>query len=600
MRVACSAHMKSNLPRSFLVALLGGVLVLSIALVFTVSQHRNYQVDEIEHVHAAFNLSDGRIIYRDFWQGHNPLLYGMLQPWIDKADPAGTFQAARGMVFCVLLGIVGALAFVAFRLAGAPGAVLASGLLLTHTTFVERAIEIRPDPFLTLAVVFVMATEVTRLAPRTRFVVQGIALSLAFLTTQKAGLFTVAVGLRWLIAAWRARRPSLVLLPCAAFLVPMLCAGYWMWSVGALPNYAQYNGLAQIKHVARATNLEFGPGQYLQLEGGRNPFSFWASKLCIGYAALRVAMPTILSIWGRISARSLAVVNDHKLFQLLHSALSASPSDAGSSYEHTVPLLFSYALFQVITLWINPFPYPYLHVTVLPGVALIVAYAIVRAIRHWTSSKPWLGYAAAVIAIALSLVTSLPRLLDKTVDRNAVQMAFISQVHALTPEDSTVFDLSGLHFRRDAYPVYTMTKVMIERYQQGAFPRMIPFLRENRVATVVHNYRTQRLGKDEWRFINEHFIRYDRYLYVPGVALQGLRRGESRLFEVLTPRAFRFYGEGRLFIDGAEFRHGMLGAGTYTLSAMADAVRGSLIADVPPPVFDDKTPRGKVYVHVFD
>jgi hypothetical protein len=374
--------------------------------------------------------------------------------------------------------------------------------------------------------------------------------------------------------------------------------GSWLWSAGALTNYAQYNGLAQIKHVARATNLEFGPWPYLVKEGYRNRFFFWTGELCLGYAALRIAMPTTVAVGRRIP--TLGRVADHPVFRRFHSALSTPAADTGSSYEHAVPILCCYALFQVATLWINPFPYPYLHVTALPGVALVIAYGILRAVRHWTSIRPWLSYAASVVAIALSLTTSLPRLLDKTVDGTAPQLAFVAQVHAITPEDGTVFDLAGLHFRADPYPVYVMTKIMIERYKQGAFPRMIPFLRENRVATIVANYRTRLLEEDLKSFIRDHFVRYNRYLYVPGAEINNLQAGQSRPFEVLTPRIFRFHGEGDLLVNGTEFVHGMLGKGTYMLSTAAGAVHGRLIVDVPPPTFDDTIPRGQVYHHVFD
>ena len=60
---------------SFGQVLPAGVLMLVVALAtlvaFTALRNRSCQVDEIGHVHSASSVSEGRVLCRDFWEGHN-------------------------------------------------------------------------------------------------------------------------------------------------------------------------------------------------------------------------------------------------------------------------------------------------------------------------------------------------------------------------------------------------------------------------------------------------------------------------------------------------------------------------------------------------
>jgi hypothetical protein len=553
--------MKSSFAHALSAALLIGGLSLALILAFTISRHRNYQVDEIEHIHSAFNVHQGQVLYRDFWEGHNPLLYAFLQPFIDPNDPAATFGDARAMMFIVLLAIVGCAAFVAHRLAGIAAAMLASGLLLTHTTFVERAIEIRPDPFLALGVVVVLAIELTHWSALRRFICEAAALSLVFLVTQKAVIVVAAVGLNWAVVAWRSRKVSYVLLPSFIWAIPVAVAAYWVWAIGAGPKYIEYNLVNQARHVERASNLAFSPWASLVTEGGRNLFFSGLGLFGVGYSAVRV--------W------------------LSRAAPERCP--------RKLPIVVFIASFTVASLWLNPFPFPYFHVIALPSVAVLAACSLLWITQRWQAERPWVGFALGVSSLTLALSTSLPRLLDKAVDRTSYQLQFIDQVDAVTPPGSAVFDLAGLHFRKDPYPVYVMTMTTIKRYRGGAYPRIVPLLHDNRVATVVANYRTQSLGVAEGNFISTHFTPYTSMVLLPGQLIRGLRSNDIRPFEVLESRIFRFEGSGRLLVDGREFQRGSLGTGVHMLGTPEMELNGTLIVDVPPPSIDDSSLAGLLY-----
>src|SRR5207253_10387294 len=78
-------------------------ITFSLCLAVAIAWNRSYQVDEVEHIHAAYNIRDGRVLYRDFWQSHSPLLYVLLTPVIDVNDPVASYHARRLVSLCVLL-----------------------------------------------------------------------------------------------------------------------------------------------------------------------------------------------------------------------------------------------------------------------------------------------------------------------------------------------------------------------------------------------------------------------------------------------------------------------------------------------------------------
>jgi hypothetical protein len=95
-------------------------LLLACGLAASISWNRSFQVDEVEHIHSAYNWADGRRIYADFWEGHNPLLYLVLRPLVDGEQPTVTYRRARVLMLAILAGTVLMTAFAAGRLAGPP------------------------------------------------------------------------------------------------------------------------------------------------------------------------------------------------------------------------------------------------------------------------------------------------------------------------------------------------------------------------------------------------------------------------------------------------------------------------------------------------
>jgi hypothetical protein len=526
-----------------------GVLLLAVGIAMQVSRNRSFQVDEIEHLHAAYNIASGRLLYRDFWEGHNPLLYVLLQPLTDRDDPVATLGRARWLFFGVLVMNVLTAAYCAGKLAGLDAAGLCAGLLLLHSTFVERGIEVRQDGALSLCLTVALALEL-RGGPRgRRYCLQALALSLSFLFTQKAVFGCFAFGCLWLWNAWKHRRPSMVLYPVLTWVLPVAAAVLLLLREGVFDDYLRWNFGTQISLVAGTVahsvhaRTVFSPLPYIQQEGARNRF-----LLFVGPAGVLHAL----------------------------SGLMRTPGLAFVGFLSAV---------LVGSLWANPFPFPYLHVGVLPALAIAAAALVVGLVARLGANGS-LATGALVVLVCLLVAgeRSLPRLIDKTKRSQGLQLEVLREVQRITRPSDAVFDLVGFYFRPDAYPVFLMTGHMVDRYKRGAFPPISTALRASGPAVVMVNYRTAMLPVYDRTFIANHYTHYDLNILVPGTRLAGVGPGENREFDVLREAVFRHDGPGQLFVDGRPFTQGGLTRGTHTLGANERLVGGRLVLDTPPPV----------------
>jgi hypothetical protein len=153
----------------------------------------------------------------------------------------------------------------------------------------------------------------------------------------------------------------------------------------------------------------------------------------------------------------------------------------------------------------------------------------------------------------------------------------LAEIQRVTGPEDRVFDLAGLYFRRDAYPVWVMTGVMIARYYKGGFPRMVPELERSAPTAVMLNYRTGDLRGVERRFLGAHYIHHDGPIFVHGKAVQRLTPGEELAFRALKSMRFRWEGEDALLVDGAPFREGELAAGEHRLTSARPLGPGRLV-----------------------
>ncbi len=329
-------------------------------------------------------------------------------------------------------------------------------------------------------------------------------LSLAFLTTQKAAFIGLFFVIRWSVAALRERRAGLLIEPCLVAAVPVLFTVGWLWRVQALDAWIGYNVIDAVAHVARRAEQggSFSPLFFLLLEGQRN---------VLFTVAVLVGLPRL-------------------------AFLSGSGGDAEVARSR---FLVGLARVGVATLWLNPFPYPYLHVTVLPLLAIVAAVSLARGLPRGTST----GRVMVPLILLLAVTTSGPRLWEKAHSSNAHQLEHLRLVTQVTAPEDPVFDLVGLYFRPDAYDPPTMTGTHIARYRLGGFPPIVPQLRERTLAAAIMNYRTAWLPTAEQDFLAAHLTHFDGNVFVLGVEIRDPSPGEQQTFEVLRTKSFRWEGD---------------------------------------------------------
>ncbi len=221
--------------------------VFTVLLTAIVYRSLNYALchDEIEAVHAAWNVLQGERVYLDFFEHHNPLFYFVLVPMVGALG-----EHSSTLVVCrlAMLPFVGGMVLITFllgrRIFGPRTATLAALLLMASPCFVGKIIEVRPD----VPQTFFGLLALLLLCPwRGRPSLwacggAGLCLGISFLFLQKAIFFGAALGiiLLWRIARRQMGAPS-VLAIVVGVLLPLLPFGWWLVDRNDLQQYIFLN-----------------------------------------------------------------------------------------------------------------------------------------------------------------------------------------------------------------------------------------------------------------------------------------------------------------------------------------------------------------------
>jgi 4-amino-4-deoxy-L-arabinose transferase-like glycosyltransferase len=183
---ASKNHGLSRLGRVVVTGLLG----ISLAAQAWEIRHRGIDPDElVNHLHNAFSVWTGDVIYRDFFAYHGPALSYLLQPlfWIVGPE-LSVLWWGRALNWLLAVGTLAATGRIAHRLGGSGAGWIAAVLLAGTTIFHHKAIELRPDVPAMLLVVLAAWVLLGSVEPWTlrRRVAAGLLVGCATLFTQKA------------------------------------------------------------------------------------------------------------------------------------------------------------------------------------------------------------------------------------------------------------------------------------------------------------------------------------------------------------------------------------------------------------------------------
>ncbi len=206
--------------------------------------HRAFDVDELEHAHAAWSVARGLLPYRDFFEHHGPALYLLfgplyapLAPETDIASATRTLLMSRTAMWALTIMSCALTFRIAQRwhasnslLRGA----LATGLLAGSWQFLNTALEFRPDvpALVCLLVSFLCVFNADPARPRNRVVwlmAAGFAFGLSALFTQK----TVFAAPGLLVGAYARHRVQEFMAFLGGAVLPIAVVAAWFTWQGA-------------------------------------------------------------------------------------------------------------------------------------------------------------------------------------------------------------------------------------------------------------------------------------------------------------------------------------------------------------------------------
>ena len=259
-------------------------------LTFALSIFRFLDGDELEHVHSAWHVLNGALPYVDFFEHHHPLLWYLLAPVLAlTGESAHAIILLRLGFFLLVLATARATYGLALECrASREAAWLSVFLLLSMTTFVYVAIEIRPDVPQTLFGVLSARYFVRMLRTRAArdAVLSGVCAAVAFLFLQKAVLLLALYPVPFVVFAVRRRLPwRLGLYAVAAFVAA--CAPFVavLLVTGSFDDYLVTNWLLNARVGAGRAAVSF-LDEFVVRDFARNGV-FWVLSLAMGAAVLR-------------------------------------------------------------------------------------------------------------------------------------------------------------------------------------------------------------------------------------------------------------------------------------------------------------------------
>jgi 4-amino-4-deoxy-L-arabinose transferase-like glycosyltransferase len=176
---------------------------------------RAFDPDEFEHAHAAWCLSKGMVLYKDFFEHHTPWYYYALSPFFRWFSVDASLESARhflvfGRALSLLLTLASAVLtiLIGSRWQERRVGLLAALFLVGQPVFFEKAVEMRPDvmalPFFLAALWLLLRGLDQDADPAARrhlhFFAGGLCLGAAVMCTQK--MLFVLPGLLASLGLW--------------------------------------------------------------------------------------------------------------------------------------------------------------------------------------------------------------------------------------------------------------------------------------------------------------------------------------------------------------------------------------------------------------
>lgn len=451
-------------------------------------------IDEIEHLHATYWVSQGLVPYRGFWEHHTPLHWEVMAPLASAVGLSSvpSFLVMRFINQAWTFGLIALLLVWAGRRgASRPLSILIMALFFGAPLFTRYVAEYRPDALMNLLFfggLFLLekALEGGRRASWLRFFA-GLAFGLACLSSQRmVPIVLVATAFYFLVAAderwgfqWRS-----IFTVLGGVVVSAAVVGYFWWH-HALAAFFKDNVTMNILFEQGADRNPYGSFWYLMVATPIRTMDFaYLLMVLLGASGFLAALPSLRrATW---STRLVVLVGFETIFLCLHST--------------KVSYLFQSLWWLLFLLACETLP------RLLPN-------------KLWDRSR-WVALLSVVVAgLALLSHSSRPWAYWESVQTH--QDHTIREVEAVTSPGDCVWDGTGYIFDRPpAFRYWFFPRGV--RCLTGA-KRLEPFdqkaLVQRKPAAIIMDYRlgsyVKDLGGGLDQFIGRNYLPLDTAVWIP-------------------------------------------------------------------------------------
>jgi Dolichyl-phosphate-mannose-protein mannosyltransferase len=439
----------------------GAILLALVARVVLVFNQAG-DFDEFQMLHGAWNVAQGLLPYRDFWENHGPAPYYLLAPifWGGGGHDEALFFVGRAVAALCGVGVLA----VSYRLArlfvGRTAAWAAVAMLAWTPIFAVKTVEARPDVFLML---LWMGALLLYFGGGRRALWAGVLVGAEMWISPKAlfGLTAVVLGALVEGAAtrqvWKGLRAGVVI--GLGFLLPVAALALLFLLVGALGPLVRWMVV-----------FNFTIPPLLDLS---RPDLLLPSMLCLEF----------LGVVGI----GLAV---------------ARPGDGRRVALATITLVH-----LVIHLFIMPTPFVHNALPALPPLCVLAVLVLDGTERKTV----WLVALLGTLVLPMVFLVQTGKLWERDA-RLAAQLEIGAYVRAHVPPDGVYFGPAAYPItRRSAWFFHVVVGEVVEALAQGRYPPpdippLVPTLRRAGCPVIISGTSFGRLRTPELsRFIARNY-----------------------------------------------------------------------------------------------
>ena len=483
-----SDYLASSWRRRSLYSVLLCLFLFSMVLRVALTLNREVDIDEFQHLHAAWMVSQHYVLYRDVWENHTPLFYYLLVPLFRYCrEGPGLVLLARVIASFAGLGLL-LLTYVLARIDHDKLTSYLAVIILSYMViFAEKSIQVRPDQFLIILWLTSLWISIRAFSEKQRlgFFAAGLLLGIAFLFSQKALLPYAALSFTFLVCSYvrRSQRAFLRFLKIQSsytlgFLIPVAACLAFFYHSGTL------------KEMITSTVLESFtyPNNY-------RPFYLLALR---NISFFLLALAGVLMHLEHLRKSSAAVCANH--------------------YVLLIPGLFLLLVF----LFVQTAPYPQSALLFAPLLAIYGAEAFRKSMdgilllqrsRETRRKKLRLNPGALLpftAALAAGLVIPCAILILREhpfSNTNAAQFRTMEYVLNHTHSNDVVFDGESAYvFRPQAYFYGSLFHAIVWRIQRGEIKQDIPeSLTRTNCRVVIYDERVVTLPQPVQLFLKANY-----------------------------------------------------------------------------------------------